>query len=98
MSSGYTSKYGNRDLKEQWKLQDMGQSTNDSNFDPHKSFQWYHLRWWQKNTLDELSTILTGKNQWNDYTEEIIPIITINFPNTYDLNTIEPKISRIMTQ
>ena len=39
MSSGYTSKYGNRDLKEQWKLQDMGQSTNDSNFDPHKSFQ-----------------------------------------------------------
>ena len=41
----------------------------------------------QNDTLAALSTLFTRKNQWIDYMEEIITIITINFPNTYDLNT-----------
>ena len=41
----------------------------------------------KNNKISALSTILTRKTQWTDYMEEIIPIITIHFPITYDLNT-----------
>ena len=52
----------------------------------------------ENNTLSALSTIFTRKTQWTDYIEEIISIIAIKFPTTYDLNTTESTRSRIVTQ
>ena len=52
----------------------------------------------KNNTLSALSNFLTRKTKWTHYIEEIISMITIKFPTTYDLNTTESTRSRIVTQ